>query len=133
MSDVTMELFIDARPETVWEFWTDANRLCEWWGTHAETVPEPGGIYRVVMAEGPVMVGRYVELVPHERIVFLFGWEQGMPSVPPSSTRVEVTLTPQSGGTRLRLRHSELPDDAQAPHTEGWNAFLPRLAAAAAK
>jgi uncharacterized protein YndB with AHSA1/START domain len=33
---------IAARPETVWRFWTDPERICDWWGSSAELDPRPG-------------------------------------------------------------------------------------------
>jgi uncharacterized protein YndB with AHSA1/START domain len=35
--------------------------------------------------------GQYIEVVPHSRIVFSFGWE-GDEGVPPGSSTVEITL-----------------------------------------
>ena len=66
---------ISARPETVWRYWTDPQRMCDWWGAAAELDPRPGGTCRVEMGGGPTMRGEYLELVPYERIVFSFGWE----------------------------------------------------------
>jgi uncharacterized protein YndB with AHSA1/START domain len=34
---------IRARPETVWQYWTDPVRMCDWWGAAAELDPRPGG------------------------------------------------------------------------------------------
>ena len=83
---VEQTLRISARPETVWRYWTDPDRMCDWWGAAAELDPRPGGTCRVEMGGGPVMVGEYLELVPHERIVFSFGWEPtgGAPPSPPA-------------------------------------------------
>jgi hypothetical protein len=36
-------------------------------------------------------------------------------------------LEPQDGGTRLRLRHSRLPDELRPIHGERWSAYLNRL------
>jgi uncharacterized protein YndB with AHSA1/START domain len=126
---------IDARPETVWRFWTDPERMCQWWGAAAELDPRPGGTCIVEMGGGGVMRGEYVELVPHERIVFSFGWDptEGAPDVAPGSSRVEVTLTPDGEGTILALRHSGLPAALRAEHGAGWAHFLPILVAAAAR
>ncbi|MEP6623516.1 MAG: SRPBCC domain-containing protein [Acidimicrobiia bacterium] len=118
---------IRAQPETVWTFWTDPVRLCEWWGLEAEAVPEPGGRFRVVMdQEDAVMSGEYLELDPPRRLVFTFGWEHPPPSGPllPGSTRVEVELIPDGDGTRLVLRHFGLPATATAEHRAGWNHFV---------
>ena len=125
---------INARPETVWKYWTDPQRLCDWWGAAAELDPRPGGVCRVEMAGGPVMRGEYLELVPHERLVFSFGWEptDGVPSIAPGESRVEVTLIEDAGDTILTLRHSGIPDAFADLHASGWSQFLPLLVAAAA-
>ena len=130
---IEQTLRIIARPETVWRYWTDPQRMCDWWGAAAELDPRPGGACKVEMGGGPVMVGEYVELVPHERIVFTFGWEPGddIPAIAPRSTRVEVTLTADAGDTILTLRHSGLPADNVEEHSAGWGHFLPLLATAA--
>ena len=103
--------------------------MCDWWGAAAELDPRPGGTCRVEMGGGPVMVGEYVELVPHERIVFTFGWEptDGAPHVAPGSTRVEVTLTADAGDTIMTLRHTGLPAGIADEHQAGWGHFLPLL------
>ena len=130
---VEQTLRIQARPETVWRYWTDPDRLCDWWGRAAELDPRPGGGCRVEMDGGGVMRGEYLELVPHERIVLTFGWEPGggAPDVPPGSTRVEITLTPDDGDTVLTLRHTGLPAARSDEHRSGWDHFLPLLAEAA--
>lgn len=129
---VEQTLRIHARPETVWRYWTDPERLCEWWGAVAEVDPRVGGVCRVEMGGGPTMVGEYVELVPHERMAFTFGWEptEGAPDVAPGSTLVEVTLVPDAGDTVLILRHTGLPAALAADHDVGWRRFLPLLVAA---
>lgn len=55
------------------------------------------------------------------------GWEGKGASVPPSSTTVEVTLTPDGEGTLVNLVHRDLPEAAVGPHAEGWDHYLPRL------
>lgn len=126
---------ISASPETVWRYWTDPERMCAWWGAAAELDPRPGGTCRVEMGNGPVMRGEYVELVPHERIVFSFGWEAtegGTPPVPPGSSMVEITLEADGDDTILALRHTGLPPAARNEHLSGWGHFLKALAASCA-
>lgn len=130
---IEQTLRINASPETVWRYWTDPRRLCDWWGAAADLDPRPGGTCRVEMGGGgPVMRGEYVELVPHERIVFSFGWEPigGAPAIAPGSTRVEVTLTADAEDTILTLRHTDIPGAHADEHRGGWAHFLPRLAEA---
>lgn len=126
---------IDARPETMWRYWTEPDGTCAWWGTSAELDARPGGVCRVTMEQGPVMSGEFVELFPYERIVFTLGWEVGGEPSPvgPGSTRVEVVLTPDGDGTLLTLRHSVLPADEVGNHTAGWGHFLGILAGAAGR
>ena len=136
MNGPTLErtVHIAAPPEVVWEFWTVAERMCEWWGADAELDPTPGGTMRVTLGGGGVMAGRYVELDPPRRLVFRFGWEAtaGAPVVPPESTTVEVVFGADGDGTVLTLRHFGLPaGDAEAQHRSGWTHFLGELAGAA--
>ena len=123
---------ISARPETVWKYWTDPQRMCDWWGAAAELDPRPGGVCRVEMGGGPVMVGECLELLPCERLVFSFGWEptDGAPTIPPGASRVEVTLIEDAGDTILTLRHTGVPDWFAELHASGWSQFLPLLVAA---
>ncbi|GAB3477029.1 SRPBCC family protein [Amycolatopsis cihanbeyliensis] len=128
MSDVVEQTVrIEARPETVWEFFTDPELLAQWWGP-AEVEPRPGGLLRVPMLDGPrpVMRGEFVEFVPYERIVFTFGWEDtpGAPAIDPGASLVEVTLVPEDGGTVLTLRHSGLPAELTGETGAGWAGLL---------
>lgn len=127
---VVREVRIAARPETVFEFFTDPEKMIRWKGVKAELDPRPGGVYRVdVTGRGAVAVGEYVEIDPPRRVVFTWGWE-GTP-ITPGSTTVEVTLTPDGDGTLLRLVHRDLPPDAASEHGEGWDHYLGRLTVAA--
>ena len=130
---VEQTLRIGAKPETVWRYWIDPERMGAWWGA-AELDPRPGGACVVEMGGGGVMRGEYVELVPHERIVLSFGWDatESAPAVAPGSTVVEITLTPDGDDTVLVLRHIGLPAPERDEHRAGWGHFLPILAAAAA-
>ena len=130
---VEKTLRIGARPETVWRYWTEPDRMCDWWGKAVDLDPRPGGICRVESSYGGIMVGEYVELVPYERIVFTFGWEpaEGAPDVLPGSTLVEVSLVEDASDTIMTLRHTGLRASEAGRHHEGWDHFLPVLAEAA--
>jgi uncharacterized protein YndB with AHSA1/START domain len=131
MAELVREIMIDATPETIWPFLTDPTKHLEWMGTVAEIDPRPGGAYRVLVQGQHQSVGEYLEVVPLERVVFSFGWdEEGNPIVP-GSTTVEISLHPEGTKTLVRLAHKGLPDDAVADHTGGWDVYLGRLAVVA--
>jgi uncharacterized protein YndB with AHSA1/START domain len=132
-SDVLeVTVHISARPETVFPYFTDPARYVQWMGSSATLEPRPGGRYRVGMRDGVEAVGEFVEVDPPHRLVFTWGWTAGF-AVPPGSTRVVVTLVEEDGGTRVRLRHYGLPDEAQVKHHRGgWEAYLARLSVRAA-
>ena len=126
-----LEVRIEARPETVFEFFVDPEKMSRWKGTSAELDPRPGGTYRVGgIAGGATVVGKYIEIDPPRRLVFTWGWE-GDDDVPPGSSTVEVTLTPDGDATVLHLVHRDLPTGQGARHMEGWEHFVPRLIEAA--
>jgi len=124
---------ISARPATVWKYWTDPRRMCDWWGATADLDARPGGVCVVAMEGGSVMRGEYLELQPYERLVFSFGWEQvdGAPPIAPGASRVEITLVEDEGDTILTLRHTGIPASAAELHNAGWAHVLPLLVAAA--
>ncbi|CAN5922414.1 SRPBCC family protein [soil metagenome] len=129
MAELEREIVIAATPATIWPFLTDPDRHVEWDGTVAEIDPRPGGIYRVLVAGQYQSVGEYVEVVPHEKVVFTFGWEQEGNPIRPGSTTVEITLQPEGDKTRVRVVHSGLPtDDTAGNHGQGWAYYLERLA-----
>lgn len=122
-----VNIHVAALPHTVFPYFTDPSRYAQWMGTDVELEPEPGGAYRVSMREGLEASGTFVEIDPPHRIVFSWGW-LGDPEVPPGSTRVEITLEEEKGGTHVTLRHHGLPSAQQIDHHRmGWDMYLDRL------
>jgi uncharacterized protein YndB with AHSA1/START domain len=132
---VEREVRIAARPETVFEFFVDPQKMCEWKGRKAELDPRPGGTYRVEINDQAIARGEYLEIEAPSRVVFTWGWEgqqSGEHAVPPGSSRVEVDLIPDGDGTLVRLRHLDLPEQSREIHGQGWDLYLGRLSKAAA-
>jgi len=121
---------IEARPETVFAFFTDPAKMVQWKGVDAALDPRPGGAYRVNVTGRETAIGEYVEVTPYERIVITWGWDSG--PITPGSTRVEIDFIPDGQATIVRLRHLGLDAEGLASHREGWTHYLERLAAAAA-
>ena len=136
---IVREVRIKASPETVFEFFTDPEKLTRWLCAGATVDPRPGGVLRQTHPgdegdpDGPYRVrGEFVEVSPPHRVVFTWGYEDPGVGVPPGSSTVEVTLKPDGDGTILRLVHRDLLEPELIPHGGGWKRMLERLAIAAA-
>jgi uncharacterized protein YndB with AHSA1/START domain len=126
---VVHELDLAAPPHVVYEMFVDPHQLIRWIGLGADLEPRPGGRFRFEVTPGQFCEGEYVELDPPRRLVVTWGWTDPTMRVPPGSSRVEVELSKQGEGTRLRLVHSHLPGDLRLLHDDGWSRFLDRLEA----
>lgn len=140
MGDNTLSIsrLLTAPPARVWAAWTDVQALRKWCypdgiilsAIHADI--RPGGSHRFEMAsqEGGdpyIAAGRYVELIPNERLVLSYGWEDDTGEVDVQMV-LTVTLTPHDGGTRLILMQTGLPSaESRDSHAEGWTQTLNRL------
>ncbi len=121
------EVTIAAPAEAVWAHLTTAAGLVAWVGPDARADPVPGGELRWTHPNGATVIGRFIELVPHSRVVFTYGWEDDRMGVPPESTIVEIDLAEHDGATTLRLVHRGLPPEAVDAHAQGWAYFLAEL------
>jgi uncharacterized protein YndB with AHSA1/START domain len=128
MADLVREIVIDATPETIWPFLVDPEQHVRWLGTTAELDPRPGGVYRVLVSGEHQSGGEFLEVVPHEKVVFTFGWDEPGHPIPAGSTTVEISLHPEGEKTTVRLVHRGLPADAVEDHTHGWDRYVERLA-----
>jgi uncharacterized protein YndB with AHSA1/START domain len=100
------------------------------------------------MRDGFRAAGSYAEVDAPHGVVFTWGFADDeaaahtkheprqVPAdnpMPAGSTRVTVTLEADGDGTRLTLRHDNLPStELAAAHQVAWEAYLPRLAVVAA-
>ena len=106
---------------------TDSRRFVTWMGVGAELDARPGGRYRIDVDGEHIASGQYEVVDPPRRLVMSWGWE-GHPTVPPGSTTVEITLTPENDATVLRLRHLGLPDEGERrQHSDGWQLYTNQL------
>lgn len=125
------EVFVEAPPEAVFDYFTDPAKLVRWMGQEAILDPRPGGVCRIAIGAATVR-GEYVEVARPRRIVLRWGFDGDWVGARPSSTDVEVEFEPEATGTRVRLTHRRLPSGAVEFHRFGWSHFLSRLALAAA-
>jgi uncharacterized protein YndB with AHSA1/START domain len=129
---VEVEVRIAAAPETVFDFFTDPDKMIQWMGRSVELDPRAGGVFRCDINDDAVASGSYVELDRPNRVVFTWGWNGEDSVTPAGSSTVEVLLTAEGDGTHLRLIHHDLPSAESAEkHGHGWRHYVDRLAAAA--
>jgi uncharacterized protein YndB with AHSA1/START domain len=128
--DLVVERRVSVPPERVYSYFTDPEKWLAWQGVEAEIELVPGGVWRVNVTGDGFASGRVVEVVENERVVFTWGWEQG-PPIPPGSTTVAIELLRDGDGTLIRLTHKNLPPDLVDVHRLGWEHYSSRLAAVA--
>ena len=121
---------IEASRELVYEYLTSADGLLEWIAIEATVDARVGGTVRWTHANGMTVAGKFLELIPPERVVFSYGWERNdRYELPPGSSTVEIELTAvREGHTRLRLRDLGVPAAYVREHDAGWGHFLRQLA-----
>jgi uncharacterized protein YndB with AHSA1/START domain len=145
---VEVSVHVAATPEDVFRYFTDPARYVQWMGSEATLEPASGGTYRVHMPDGFQAAGTFVEVDPPHRLAFTWGFADADAAkrakheqteatsgsaMPAGSTRVMVTLDAEEGGTRLTLRHDDLPNaELRDGHRIAWETYLPRLASRAA-
>jgi uncharacterized protein YndB with AHSA1/START domain len=124
-------LVINARPATVFEFFTNAQDWAAWWGAGSAIDPRPGGQLLIRHPNGVEVTGQVIEVRAPERIVFTYGYASGKP-IPPGGSQVTIRLEHHPSGTLLQLTH-EFPDaEARDQHVQGWRFQLSLFANAVA-
>ena len=112
-------LVIQARRETVFQFFTDTPQWAAWWGSGSTIDARPGGRMLIRHANGVEVSGQVLEVQAPERIVFTYGYAAGKP-IPPDGSRVTIRLERHPKGRLLQLTH-ELPDvEPRDEHVQGW-------------
>ncbi len=127
MSDTfSCSIEVAASPETVFEYFIDAELMVTWIGDHALLDAQPGGEFTLDI-EGIPVRGQYLEVVPPERVVVSWG-HAGSETLPPNSTEVQFSLSPTAeGGTLIEVEHRNLPVEHLSSHQMGWPMFMGRL------
>lgn len=127
---------IKAPRARVYEAWTDTSKM-GWWGPEdSETLEftadfRPGGSWRwrLRTLEGEMVArGVYREVVPNERLVYTWQWEDDSDWENVESM-ITVELRDHPEGTELRLTHDGFPSDQSLEnHRGGWTEALGKLA-----
>ena len=137
---VQLTRVLRAPPAEVFAAWTEPALLERWWtgvggwvDAKADVELRVGGRYHLSMRDErgtrDGVLGVYTEVVPAERLVFTWTWEND-PSVMRGSegSIVDVVLREAPDGTQLSFTHTGLEGKlVKDMREEGWNAFLTSL------
>jgi uncharacterized protein YndB with AHSA1/START domain len=120
--------FPHTSPEALFDYFTRADLLTQWWPTEAEINNEPGGEFVLRWpAMNWTLRGAYTLFEPGHRLMFTWAWDHE-PSTP--TRTVDVVFEHIASGTHLVLKHGTyMQEDAEERqgHIDGWLHFLGRL------
>ena len=132
--DLTIVRTFDAPRALVFEMWTNPEYTLRWMGprdypaTLFEQDVRVGGNWRGCLsaADDPDRKlwqgGRYLEIVPPEKLVFTFAWADGPETV------VTVLLTEEAGRTRMVFHQTPFrTSSSRDGHGHGWNSAFDRM------
>ena len=126
--EVSLEMQVDAAPETVFALLTEPALMQTWLADLVFADSRRGGRFRAEGVLGTVE-GTYLEVIPYTKVVFSWGGVEGLA---PGQSTVEFTLEPKANGTLLRLRHHGLPQPVVEKHRQVWiHSGLPKIKDAA--
>jgi uncharacterized protein YndB with AHSA1/START domain len=139
---IEREMHIKASPDTVFEVISSPEHLMEWWPDEAELEPTPGSQGHVTFGDptspdANVVNVTVVDAVPGRLFSFRWTHPDDEPARPGNSMLVTFELTPDAGGTRLRMTETGFREmgwevavlEAQYnDHASGWTHFLSQLA-----
>jgi uncharacterized protein YndB with AHSA1/START domain len=70
---VVRQIRIDATPAAVYSLLTDARLMTAWFAEDVVAEPFSGGAFRIPEPGGRVIEGKYLEVVPNRKVVFILG------------------------------------------------------------
>jgi uncharacterized protein YndB with AHSA1/START domain len=120
--ELTVECTLNVSPEVVYRAWTE--EFDRWFA-------EPGTLQMTAEVNVPYFFethfeggrhphyGRFLKLVPNE--LMQLTWVTGNPGTLGAETVVTLELSPQNGGTNVKLTHAGFTDEAtKNGHAEAW-------------
>lgn len=113
---------IPAPAEKIYAAWLDSEAHTRMTGGEAHVSAEVGGEFT---AWDGYIQGKNLALEPGRRI--LQAWRTVDFADEDENSFLEVIFEPEAGGTRVRLHHSNLPDEDGSSYEQGWvlNYFEP--------
>jgi activator of HSP90 ATPase len=111
----TLTDVIPASPETIYDAWLDSRGHTAMTGGKAKMSKRVGG---KLSAWDGYISGQNIELVPGKRIVQ--SWRTTKFTKDDADSQITVTLRPVRAGTKITLKHSNVPDGHTSYEKGGW-------------
>ena len=139
LGTIERELYVEARPEIVFEVVSDPAHVKQWWSDDARYEAVVGSEGEILFADaddGKVEAFTVVDVQPPTRFSFRWTHPAGEKAVEGNSLLVTFELVPQGEGTLVRFRETGFRERGWAAaeleanyqdHVHGWDYFLPRL------
>jgi uncharacterized protein YndB with AHSA1/START domain len=118
LETIRQEILLPSPPHVVFDAYVDGAQHAAFTGSPAESAARVGGRFR---AYDGYIDGVFLELVRGRRIVQSWRATDFPPEYPHS--RLELALEPEGAGTRLVMRHSEVPRSMAPAYAQGWQEF----------
>ena len=115
LEDIEASDVIPARAKQIYQAWLDSSGHSKMTGEPARVDGRVGGEFTA--GEGYIH-GRTLELEPYRRIVQ--SWRTTEFPEDSVDSRLEITLEEVKDGTRIRLRHTGLPEGQGQSYHQGW-------------
>ncbi|NIO07482.1 MAG: hypothetical protein GTO40_05550 [Deltaproteobacteria bacterium] len=109
-----ISVILPASPEKIYNAWLDSQGHAQMTGSPAQTSSAIGGKFE---AWDGYIHGTNLELVPDKRIVQ--SWRTTEFDESDADSRIEVTLENTDEGTRLTIKHTDLPPHGMQ-YKQGW-------------
>jgi uncharacterized protein YndB with AHSA1/START domain len=128
---ITVEALVHAPIEKVWRYWTEPEHITQWnaasddWHSpRAENDLRVGGRFTARMeardgSSGFDFGGTYTEVVPHERIAYVMGGEDGR--------KVEILFQAEGDGVKVTETFDAEEENSLEMQKNGWQAIMDRF------
>jgi len=130
--NLSIQRWVNAPPNLVFDAWTDAEIMKKWWGLKDATCPtieidlRVGGRYRIanLLPDGRTIwiSGIYQKIERPNRLIYTWSVNEGDDEI------VDVVIKPDGKGSILTICHMMVPDmDTRNGHQRGWTDSLSNL------
>ncbi len=114
--EFTISTVLPATPEQVFRAWLSSEGHSGMTGSAARVEPRVGGSFT---AWDGYITGRTAGLKPYTRIVQT--WRTTEFPDDCADSQIEIVLEPVEGGTKLTLKHTNIPDGQGDSYKSGWD------------